>query len=147
MEKTRNQSGYLLIEMAIVLLFIGVIGLIAYPRFDSFIKNRKTEYFIDSFQRELLHMQQRAITEGRSYSLAINNEGNFYEIRGTGLTQTTKRFFPEHITFESFSISLIVQYNQFGNISRSGSIYIHSGNQTYRMVFQIGKGKFYVTKQ
>ncbi|MBY6035518.1 prepilin-type N-terminal cleavage/methylation domain-containing protein [Fictibacillus nanhaiensis] len=147
MEPIVNRFGYLLIEMMIVLLIIGIISAVAYPRYDSFIKNRKTEYFIDSFQREVTHMQQRAITEGRIYSLTIDNKNHFYEVRGYGSNKPVKRFFPEFITFEGHSMLLSVQFNQYGNISRAGTLFIHSGNHSYKMVFQIGKGKFYVTKQ
>jgi competence protein ComGD len=92
-------------------------------------------------------MQQRAIIEGRSYRLIINNEGHFYWIRGDESGKLLTHHFPKHITFESHSMPLMVQYNHFGNINGAGSLYIHAPNQTYKMVFQLGKGKFYVTKQ
>jgi competence protein ComGD len=143
----KNESGYSLIEMVIVLLIIGIVGSIAYPKFDSFIKNRKTEYFIQTFQREIVHMQQKAVTENRLYNLSIDNNNHFYEIRGNGSKKTVKRSFPEHILFDGYSMDMSVQFNQLGNISRAGTLYIHSENATYKMVFQIGKGKFYVAKQ
>lgn len=134
--------------MMIVLMIIMTIGAVAYPTFDTFRKNRETEYFLRSFQKDIVHMQQRAVNENRTYVLSIDNEKHVYEVSGNGLSKPVKRAFPEHIHFESFSMLLRVQFNQFGNISRAGTIYIHSASgSTYRMVFQIGKGKFYVTKQ
>ncbi|MFG6494205.1 competence type IV pilus minor pilin ComGD [Fictibacillus sp. UD] len=145
--KAWNQQGFSLIEMMIVLMIIATIGAIAYPAFDSFRKNRETEYFLRSFQKDIVHMQQKAINENRMYVLSIDNEKHVYEVSGNALKKPLKRAFPEHIRFESFSMLLRVQFNQYGNISRAGTIYIHSANGTYKMVFQIGKGKFYVTKQ
>jgi competence protein ComGD len=145
--KAFNQRGFSIIEIVIVLFLIGTISAIAYPKLDSFIKNRETEYFIRIFQKDIIHMQQKAITENRIYSLVIDNDKHTYEIRGNGLNQPVKRYFPEHIRFESYSMLLSVQFNQSGNISRAGTLFIHSANATYKMVFQIGKGKFYVAKQ
>ncbi|WNB93558.1 competence type IV pilus minor pilin ComGD [Bacillus sp. NEB1478] len=147
MKLNKGQYGFSLIEMMIVLLIISIMVTIAFPKFDAFQKNRKTEYFIASFQKDLLHIQQRAILEGSTYRLIINNENHFYEIRGYKSGQPVKKYFPEFITFVTYSMSLIIQYNQFGNINRAGTLYINSGNQTYKMVFQIGKGKFNVSKQ
>lgn len=132
--------------MVIVLMIIATIGAIAYPAFDTFRKNRETEYFLRSFQKDIVHMQQKAINENRIYNLSIDNKTHVYEVRGNGLREPLKRTFPEHIRFESFTMLLTIQFNQYGNISRAGTIYIHSANGTYKMVFQIGKGKFYVTK-
>jgi competence protein ComGD len=142
-----DQRGFTFMELIIVLLLISSIGAIAYPKFDRFLKNRETEYFIRTFQKDIVHMQQKAINESRIYNLSIDNDKHLYEIRGNGSDHPTKRYFPKHIHFESFSMLLSVQFNQAGNISRAGTLYIHSANGSYKMVFQIGKGKFYVTKQ
>jgi competence protein ComGD len=147
MERVKNQSGLTLLEVTIVLVVILFISGIAYPKFNSFIKNRETEYFIDAFKRDIHHMQQRAITEGTGYTLTIFNSGNYYEIRSYGLEAATKRLIPLHISFESHSMPLKIQFNQFGNVSSPGTMYIQSEQSTYKMVFQIGKGKFYVKKQ
>ncbi|MDR7072716.1 competence type IV pilus minor pilin ComGD [Fictibacillus barbaricus] len=147
MKSHHDQYGFSLIEMIIVLLIISIIGTVAIPKFDAFQKNRKTEYFIAAFQKDLLHIQQRAIMDGSTYRLIINNDDHFYEIRGYKTGKPVKKSFPEFITFVNYSMSLIIQYNQFGNINRAGTLYVHSGNHTYKMVFQIGKGKFYVSKQ
>jgi competence protein ComGD len=69
-----KQSGYFLIEMIIVLLIIGIIGSVAYPKFNSFIKNRKTVYFLNALERDILYTQQKAINESSVYSLTFNNE-------------------------------------------------------------------------
>jgi competence protein ComGD len=147
MKGIRDRNGFSLIEMIIVLFVITILGTLAYPNFHSFIKNRETEYFVDALERDLHHMQQRAITEGNGYTLTINNDRKFYEIRSFGFGEQIKRYFPDYIYFESFSMPLKIQYNQFGNISTPGTIYIHAGPTIYKMVFQIGKGKFYVKEQ
>jgi competence protein ComGD len=143
----RTSNAFTLVEMAIVLLIITIVGAVAFPKFDSFQMNRKSEYFISAFQKNILRMQQKAITEGRSYRLIINNENHSYWIRGDESGKLITCDFPEFITFESHSMPLLIQYNQFGNISGAGTMYIHTPKQTYKMVFQIGKGKFYVEKQ
>lgn len=143
----KSQLGFSLIEMMIVLLIIATISAVAYPSYDRFRKNRETEYFIRTFQKDIVHMQQRAVNEYRTYNLSIDNEKHKYEVRGNGSKEPIKRDFPKHIWFESHSMILSVQFNQNGNISRAGTLYIHSANASYKMVFQLGKGKFYVAKQ
>ncbi|ANC77845.1 competence type IV pilus minor pilin ComGD [Fictibacillus phosphorivorans] len=143
----KRQSGFSLIEMMIVLLIIATISAVAYPSYDRFRKNRETEYFIRTFQKDIVHMQQKAVNENRIYNLSIDNEKHIYEVRGNGSKEPVKKNFPKHIWFESYSMLLSVQFNQNGNISRAGTLYIHSATASYKMVFQLGKGKFYVAKQ
>ncbi len=143
----KSQLGFSLIEMMIVLVIIATIRAVAYPSYGSFQRNRETEYFIRTFQKDIVHMQQKAVNENRIYNLSIDNENHIYEIRGNGSKKPEKKIFPKHIWFESYSMLLAVQFNQNGNISRAGTIYIHSANTSYKMVFQLGKGKFYVEKQ
>jgi competence protein ComGD len=133
--------------MMIVLLIIGIICSVAYPKFNSFITNRKTEYFLNSLEKDIIHTQQKAINESRVYSLTFHNEEHIYRIRANGSNKRVNRSIPKHILVEGHSMLLSIQFNQYGNISRAGTIYIYSEDDTYKMVFQLGKGKFHVTKQ
>ncbi|MCM3716792.1 hypothetical protein M3206_01295 [Fictibacillus phosphorivorans] len=136
-----------MIEMMIILLIVGIIGSVAFPKFQSFIKNRKTEYFLNTLEKELMMTQQKAINETSVYRLTFNNEKEIYQIGTYGSNKVLKREIPKHITVEGQALEMAIQFNQNGNISRAGTIYIHSDDDVYKMVFQIGKGKFYVTKQ
>lgn len=131
----------------IILLIVGIIGSVAFPKFQSFIKNRKTEYFLNTLEKELMMTQQKAINETSVYRLTFNNEKEIYQIGTYGSNKVLKREIPKHITVEGQALEMAIQFNQNGNISRAGTIYIHSDDDVYKMVFQIGKGKFYVTKQ
>lgn len=142
-----KQSGYLLIEMMVVLLIIGLIGSIAYPKFNSFTKNRKTEYFLNSLEKDIMHMQQKAINESSVYRLTFNNDKDMYQIGTYSSNKVLNRPIPKHITIEGQAMEMTIQYNQNGNISRAGTLYIYSEDAVYKMVFQLGKGKFYVAKQ
>ncbi|WP_285876650.1 competence type IV pilus minor pilin ComGD [Fictibacillus phosphorivorans] len=133
--------------MMIILLIVGIIGSVAFPKFQSFIKNRKTEYFLNTLEKELMMTQQKAINETSVYRLTFNNEKEIYQIGTYGSNKVLKREIPKHITVEGQALEMAIQFNQNGNISRAGTIYIHSDDDVYKMVFQIGKGKFYVTKQ
>lgn len=131
----------------IVLLIIGIIGSTAYPKFNSFIKNRKTEYFLDSLEKDIMIIQQKAINESSVYRLTFNNDKNMYQIGTYSSNKVLNRHIPKHITIEGQAMELTIQFNQNGNISRAGTLYIYSEDTVYKMVFQIGKGKFYVAKQ
>lgn len=131
----------------VVLLIIGLIGSIAYPKFNSFTKNRKTEYFLNSLEKDIMHMQQKAINESSVYRLTFNNDKDMYQIGTYSSNKVLNRPIPKHITIEGQAMEMTIQYNQNGNISRAGTLYIYSKDAVYKMVFQLGKGKFYVAKQ
>lgn len=131
----------------IVLLIIGIIGSAAYPKFNAFIKNRKTEYFLNSLEKDIMIIQQKAINESSVYRLTFNNYKDMYQIGTYSSNKVSNRPIPKHITIEGQAMELTIQFNQNGNISRAGTLYIYSEDAVYKMVFQIGKGKFYVAKQ
>jgi competence protein ComGD len=135
------------IEMMIVLLIIGIIGSAAYPKFNAFIKNRKTEYFLNSLEKDIMIIQQKAFNESSVYRLTFNNYKDMYQIGTYSSNKVLNRPIPKHITIEGQAMELTIQFNQNGNISRAGTLYIYSEDAVYKMVFQVGKGKFYVAKQ
>jgi competence protein ComGD len=92
-------------------------------------------------------MQQKAINESSVYRLTFNNDKDKYQIGTYSSNKVLNLPIPKHITIEGQGMELTIQFNQNGNISRAGTLYIYSEDAVYKMVFQLGKGKFYVAKQ
>ncbi|WP_181502717.1 competence type IV pilus minor pilin ComGD [Paranoxybacillus vitaminiphilus] len=144
----RKESGFTLIEMLIVLTIINVLLMLSIPKMDRLVEKKQTDYFIEQFKDDMLYAQQYAMTHKSSVIIVFYDQQPVYRI-------TEESVFGRILLHRSYSDKLQIQpvtlqspliFLPNGNVNKSGTILVTYGKQTYKIVFLLGKGRFYVQK-
>jgi competence protein ComGD len=147
--KLKNSGGFTMVEMLIVLLAFLVLSsttaILFTPHNDILAK----ELFFTQFESDLLYSQQYAISHQEQITVHFMPEYNHYYIRGTdyGSPYLVKRYYSPEVKVKKGTMQLLFHYMPDGNIDNFGSIYITVGSKRFRMMFLIGKGRFYVVEE
>lgn len=142
----KRASGHTLVEMLIVLLVIGIITQITLVYFGQFIQATTDKQLIERFRNDILYAQQYAMTNETNVTVTINNDEHFYVIIANFFEVIRHVPFDENIQFEKGTLDLKFTYNLQGNIVKSGTILMRSPHNNYKFVFNLGRGRFYVTR-
>ncbi|MGO4887140.1 competence type IV pilus minor pilin ComGD [Anaerobacillus sp. MEB173] len=142
----KNSYGYSLIEVMVVLMMITVVGGISVTSFVSMNSEKKAADFLALFESDLLYAQQYAISHGSNVTIRFDNSKQMYSIIHR-FVSVSDRHFAKGIAFERGTLHLNeITFRHNGNISKSGSILINIEDNSYRVVFLLGRGRFYIEK-
>ena len=146
MKQLSNNDGYTLIEMIVVLAILSTIVGISLVSFQSLSTSLNEKNFLSKLENELYFCQQYAISTGRQTNCFIDNNQKVIAIRQTGKILFQYSFDPS-VSFERGTLGLHeIEFNPKGNIRKSGTVFINVNNNTYRLVFWIGRGRFHIEK-
>lgn len=145
----KNSQGFTLVEMLVVLSAFFMLSLTAAFLFTPQSYLLEKNLFFSQLKSDLLYAQQYAISHQQKVTVHIMPENNYYYIRGTDYTEAylIKRNYSKKIKVSKGSMKLFFNYMPDGNIDSFGSLFIGIGKRTYKMMFLIGKGRFYVTEE
>jgi competence protein ComGD len=143
-----NEKGYTMIELLMVLSILvvmtGVVVINMVPMKDS----REIKQFIQLLTSDLHYAQQYALTEQIKVQIKFNNASKQYTLetdsRNKGKIKTIQ--FPEGVYFEELTSSLELEYGVNGTIQKGGTMLLRTKKETYKIVFLLGKGRFYIEK-
>lgn len=143
-----NEKGFTLTETLVVFSIFLIISSIPLfflnPQSSWFEK----QLFFSQFKSDLFFAQQYAISHQAVVRVNIMSERNSYYFRenfnGPILLERT---YSKDIKITPGTMPLYFEITANGNINYFGSLYIRIGDGTYRMVFLIGRGRFYVVKE
>jgi competence protein ComGD len=146
-----NQSGFTLIESIIVLsIFLLVSSLSIFlikPHYVLFEKER----FISLFTSDILFSQQYAISHQRRLFVFIDYNENYYYVQDT---ETNKRIIdreiPSSVKIEQGTLGKMdIEFDILpdGGTTKFGTFSFNIEQNVYKVVFQIGAGRFYVIKE
>ncbi|TFB23812.1 type II secretion system protein [Filobacillus milosensis] len=143
----RNQKGYTLIEMLIVLMIVMMITTISIIFFKVDQPEDPVKQFLDSFEKDIFFMQQYSVTNQKSLSLIFNRSENYYYITDIqGNTKLIIRHYNPQIKVDLYSFSVPFRYNTTGLPLNPGSFFVIYKNKAYKVIFPFGKGRFYVNE-
>ncbi|WP_028399188.1 competence type IV pilus minor pilin ComGD [Ectobacillus panaciterrae] len=137
-----KEAGFTFLEALFVLSIVSLISIITlslYPKYES----RKAEDFLEQFQRDLVFMQQSAISHNVRHRLHWFAANHRYVItKGDTGALIVRDYDPDvQIRFDTLAAPII--YGPDGNINKGGTMYVSYKNKKYKVVFQLGKGRFY----
>lgn len=141
-----TSRGFTLVEIIIVLCLVTVMGNVVVISIIPFYQNYQDEQFLQQFKQDLYYSQQRAISSGATTRFIIDPETNQYQIIQHH-TPILIRAYPQHVDFQAVTLSLHqIAYLSNGNLSKAGTIKITMREKDYRLVFTLGKGRFYIER-
>jgi competence protein ComGD len=148
----KNQSGFTLIEilfvLSIFLIITSISGLLIRPHY--LVMER--EQFISQFKADFLYSQQYAISQQKNLVFFIlPKDKRYYVKEKSSSVYLVDRLIPKTIKVEDGTMgtasSIQLELNPSGHINRFGTVYFYVRDQKYKMIFQIGAGRFYVLKE
>lgn len=147
--KMNKQSGFTLVELLLVLSILSMLILLSTPLNISSIKKHQDMQFLETFQFDVLYIQNLSTVKANNTRISIKFDNDSYSILSTvdGKTETfAVRDYPEGWEVDTRSITDI-SFNSTGSIRQPGNIKMTSQNETYIIVFPLGKGRGYVVEE
>jgi competence protein ComGD len=102
--------------------------------------------FLSQFHEDLFYAQQYAISHESLIYLHIDNAEKIYTVSSYKEGIVLERSIPEDIQFLSGTLGFSFHFNQYGNASKAGTIMIDTSKGKYKLVLNIGKGRFRIEK-
>jgi competence protein ComGD len=143
----RNANGFTLIEMLLVLFIIMTIMTISYFHLRTSYEEKVIKQFLELFQEDIWLAQGYAISHSQSIELSIFNDQSYYDLRESGFRKLVyKRSFDHELQLRPLTITNPIKFLPNGNINQPGTMYVMYDQQTYKVVFQLGRGRFHIEK-
>lgn len=144
-----DSKGYSLLESMLVLSLVSIILSVTILNLSVTNKNKIAEQFSEQLSNDLLFAQQYAISTKTSVHITFIPKNNYYRIR-QGTIQINEMVYREYhrdVRVDTRTMGERLTYNGNGSINKAGAIGIYVDEmETYRYVFTLGKGRFYVEK-
>lgn len=143
----KDERGYTLIEIMVVLHIIAIIGTIVVASFKPMIRELQNERFISLLIEDLYYAQQLSLaTNNLTQVLFFPNAHQYNLLNGSKLVYS--RSYDKHIevTNDGTLKTNELRFLSNGNVYKSGSIVIYIDGHPYFLRILLGKGRFYVEK-
>jgi competence protein ComGD len=145
--KRPRANGFTMIEMLIVLSIVMTIVALSYFQLRATYEEKVIQHFIEQLQTDIWLAQEYAISHSTIVELSFYDQDPYYDLRESGLRKLiVKRTVHPQIQIRPLTITNPIKFHANGNINRPGSMYVTYNNQTYKIVFQLGRGRFRVEK-
>ncbi|CAH0345721.1 competence type IV pilus minor pilin ComGD [Bacillus sp. CECT 9360] len=145
-----KDGGFTLIEMLVVLTIFLLIFSLASSLFPHFMKNQETEQFLRQLSDDIHYAQAYAISHQEFTEVVIDQKpgttGETYHVRNAMKGKLYERKIPKDLVISSGSMNLKITFTPNGNIATVGTWFIESPLHSYKITFNIGKGRFRIEK-
>lgn len=138
-----KEDGFTLLEMLLVLSVISILSVVTYLNLYPLYEKKKAEQFVEQFSQDVLLMQQLAISHRNYYALRWFPHQSMYRISAVEGDKTMfNRYYDKGIEVDLYTFPNPMMYSSDGNINRGGTVIVTYKSITYRIVFQLGRGRF-----
>lgn len=141
-----NEKGFTLLEMLVVLAILFIIVFCIFPLNFSLQEKIQEDHFLNILKRDLYYGHTYAITNQKNVTFMYRWEENSYDLRVHN-QPILKRKLPEEISFRPSQDMNRFSFHPNGNISNFGTLTFYVGNNKYKVIFTIGKGRFRIEKE
>jgi competence protein ComGD len=143
----KYQKGFTLIEVLLVISILIIITTLPMLKLAPSYHGKIINHFFEQLTDDLLVSQQYAISHSDTVKVYFYNASSSYRVILVGSnTEILSRHYDKQITINpnTLGTTLIIRSN--GNVNKAGTMQVSYQNDKYNVVFQLGRGRFYVTK-
>ncbi|OAT74581.1 competence protein ComG [Parageobacillus thermoglucosidasius] len=145
--KAVRNHGFTLIEMLLVLAAVTVLMALSFPFFNRVAEQKTEWYIITQLRDDLLYAQQYAMTHQTPVAVTFAENRPEYRIAEMQEGKTIlKRSISGKWKFQLTTLTMPLIFLENGNVNKAGSLLLKGKDKTYKIVFLLGKGRFYVQK-
>lgn len=138
-------KGFTLLESLLVLMIVSIMSLVLIVNIQPVHDKKVTQTFFEQFEKDLLYAQQYAMTYQKRVFIAFDHEKHLYRIQlNTTGDDLVIRDLNKDFQFTFGTLPKRFSYTSNGAIDRSGTMLVKYKDKSYRVVFYLGRGRFYV---
>jgi competence protein ComGD len=143
----QSKNGFTLLEVLVVLAVIHAIAFVTIVKIEPLMEQYRLYWFIQQLETDVFYAQETAITRGQFVSLRFSpDKHEYFALAGDASSPIFRRSYDSRIQIELATSGPQIKFLSSGNISSSGVLFVSSNSITYRVVFLLGAGRFYVQK-
>src|SRR5690625_3068594 len=138
-------NGFTLIEMLFSIIILGLLSFIVVPSIFKSIERQEIKQFFNVLESDIFYIQNQAIGT-RKYFRITFDENYYIVVDDSKNNNEIKRYYPKHFT-QKIKIKNIITFTNDGTVSRSAKVLFTHRDTTYKLVFPLGKGRYYVEEE
>ncbi|MDQ0218333.1 type II secretion system protein [Peribacillus cavernae] len=147
---SESNRGFTLTETLVVLTIFLLLFSLASGLFPHFLKSQEIDQFLRQFSDDVYFAQSYAISHQQYIEVVIDQypgrSGEKYHVANVMKGKLLERNIPKDVTFTRGSMNLRILFAPNGNISTAGVWNVKTSSSSYKMTFNIGKGRFRIEK-
>ncbi|MFJ7735458.1 competence type IV pilus minor pilin ComGD [Lysinibacillus sp. NPDC097287] len=142
MKRIKNEQGFTLIEMLLVLFIVMCLTGIVTKISMSVAEAKEIERFFTQLQLDIQFIQMYTMQQRAYVSIKFEEPTKRYIIKKDLHTIDYERPFPKDVEFLSGSSTFVtVVYNANGNVYRAGTLYFETPVGIKKVVITLGVGR------
>lgn len=143
--KNGAQQGFTFLESLLVLSVVTVILSFTILKIAGIEEKHVTKNFFSQLTNDILFAQQYAMSTKMSVTITFSPANHYYRITQGPGNELLRRNYHEDIRIDPRTMGTLLVFQSHGSIQKAGTMGIYYKNlENYRLVFQLGKGRFYV---
>ncbi|EZP76135.1 hypothetical protein H839_12699 [Parageobacillus genomosp. 1] len=144
MERDR---GFTFTEMLLVLSAITVLMAVSLPSLSNLARQKTETYIITQLRDDLLYAQQYAMTYKTRVAVTFSESRPEYRMTEMKNGKTLFiRTLPNPWKFQLTTLTMPLLFLENGNVNKAGALVLKRKDSAYKIIFLLGKGRFYVQK-
>ncbi|MFX3674371.1 MAG: competence type IV pilus minor pilin ComGD [Paenisporosarcina sp.] len=140
----KNDRGFTLIEVLIVLSMVFVISSSVLYVSSSYIKKNSFQLFMNQFKLDVYHLQSLSISNSTYSTLVFEENGTSYSTRKSFYEPIVKREMPKGVSLSKRSSLSEISFHPNGSIEKFGTLVFDTPNGVILVRIYIGKGRMTV---
>lgn len=148
MQLQKGETGFTVIETMIILTVILILLSVAVLPFPKLAANVEKRQFLNQLQADIFLAQSYAVAKQEKVELRFSSANNSYTVKpfGAAADVIVQRHLPDLVQYTEGSLSK-VSFLPNGNTDSFGTVHFNCGDRRVSLIFQIGKGRFYVKEE